>query len=226
MEWAESQLKSGAIGLLPAAADEEPDLTGLSCQWGVILSTQGKILSLIVKRTPGASEMRFAEIASRVIAVLEEVSRLSPVPADGPDVRWPSSTIALQSRIAYKGYPGWVRHLRVLMTTGLIWLVFKLGVRIGRFDPVRYRREIAFNTDFRKFDDGLMMTVDCSPDTAARLRAILDEAAAEGVVRFGLHTQDEALMTCVVPSVLTSDHMHFVDGADGGYASAARQLRG
>ena len=226
MEWAESQLKSGAIGLLPAAADEEPDLTGLSCQWGVILPTQGKILSLIVKPAPGASEARFAEIASRVIAVLEEVPRLSPVPADGPDVRWPSSTIALQSRIAHKGHPGWVRHLRVLMTTGFIWLVFKLGVRIGRFDPDRYRREIAVNTDFRKFDDALMMTVDCSPDTAARLRAILDEATAKGFVRFGLHTQDEALMTCVVPSVLTSDHMHFVDGAGGGYASAARQLRG
>ena len=105
MEWAESQLKSGAIGLLPAAADEEPDLTGLSCQWGAILPTQGKILSLIVKRTPGASEARFAEIASKVIAVLEEVPRLSPVPADGPDVRWPSSTIALQSRIAHKGVP-------------------------------------------------------------------------------------------------------------------------
>jgi hypothetical protein len=70
-----------------------------------------------------------------------------------------------------------------------------------------------------------MMTVDCSPDAAARLRAILDEAAAAGVVRYGLHMQDAALMTCVVPSVLTSDHMHFVDGADGGYASAARQLR-
>jgi hypothetical protein len=27
-----------------------------------------------------------------------------------------------------------------------------------------------------------------------------------------------------VPSVLASDHMHFVDGAGGGYAFAAQQL--
>ncbi len=71
-----------------------------------------------------------------------------------------------------------------------------------------------------------MMTVDCAPETVARLRALLEEAAAAGIVRYGLHLQDEALMTCVVPSVLSADHMHFVDGADGGYASAARQLRG
>jgi hypothetical protein len=225
LEWAEAQLKSSAISLSPAPADEEPDLTGLSCQWGPILPRQGKILSLIVKPAPGASEARFAEIASGVIAVLEEATAVNPVPADGPDVRWPSTAIGLQSRVAHKARPVWSRRLRVLVTTALTWLVFKLGVRIGRFDPDRYRREIAVNTDFRKFDDALMMTVDCSPDAAARLRAILDEAAAAGVVRYGLHMQDAALMTCVVPSVLTSDHMHFVDGADGGYASAARQLR-
>ena len=33
-------------------------------------------------------------------------------------------------------------------------------------------------------------------------------------------------MTCVVPSVLTSDHMHFVDGVGGGYAAAAEKIRG
>jgi hypothetical protein len=110
------------------------------------------------------------------------------------------------------------------VNTALIWLVFKLGLNLGRFNADRYRREIAVNTDYRKFDDALMMTVDCSPDVARRLRAMLDAAASDGAVRYGLHTQDEAIMTCVVPSVLSSDHMHFVDGAGGGYAFAAQQL--
>ena len=101
-----------------------------------------------------------------------------------------------------------------------------VGRRVGGFDPKIYRREIATNTDFRKFDDGLMMTVDCSQETVAQLRALLEDAQARGVIRYGLHVQDEALMTCVVPSVLTSDHMHFVDGSGGGYAAAAQQLRG
>jgi hypothetical protein len=117
-----------------------------------------------------------------------------------------------------------MRHLHVLLNTGLIWLVFKLGLNLGRFEADRYRREIAANTDYRKFDDALMMTVDCSSEVAERLHAMLDAAASEGVVRYGLHMQDEAIMTCVVPSVLTSDHMHFVDGAGGGYAFAAQQL--
>jgi hypothetical protein len=226
MEWADGQLKNGAMGLAPAAAGEEPDLTGLSCHWGPLLPTQGKIVSLIVKPVPGASQQRFGDIASDVLAVLGDAAALNPVPADGPDVGWLSASIAFQSGISHKGRRGWWWCLPVLMRTVLIWLVFTLGIRMGRFDPGRYRREMAANTDYRKFDDGLMMTVDCSMDTAQRLEKILDEAAAEGVVRYGLHLQDQALITCVVPSAVNPDHVHFVDGAGGGYASAARQLGG
>ena len=46
-----------------------------------------------------------------------------------------------------------------------------------------------------------------------------------GAVRFGLHRQDAALMTCFVPSYSASDHVHFVDGARGGYASAAAAIK-
>jgi hypothetical protein len=225
LEWAEARLKDGSIGLEPAAPDEDPDLSGLSCQWGPVRAREGKILSLIVKPVPGAPRKRFSEIVSRVIAVLNDSSRLNPVPADGPDVRWPATAIGLQSRIARQGWPLWLRRLHVLASAALIWLIFKAGRPFFGFDPARYRREIAVNTDFRKFDDALMITVDCPPEVTGRLRDLLDAAVADGIVRYGLHLQDEALITCVAPSVRSSDHMHFVDGGDGGYAAAAAQLR-
>lgn len=225
LEWAEAQLKSGAIVLPPAPEGAEPDLSGLSCQWGPIQSSQGAIMSLIVKPAPETPQAVFAGIAAGVIAILEESPALNPVPGRGPEVRWPSGAIGLQSRVADKGRSTWQRRVSVVAGAGLAWLVFKLGRRVGSFDPKRYRREIAANTDYRKFADGLMMTVDCPPETVARLRELLDGASAGGAVRYGLHLQDQALVTCVVPSVLTSDHMHFVDGSGGGYASAAQQLR-
>jgi hypothetical protein len=33
-------------------------------------------------------------------------------------------------------------------------------------------------------------------------------------------------MTCFVPTPLSRDHMHFIDGAAGGYAVAASQITG
>jgi len=225
LEWAEAEMKRGRFRLTPADPNDEPDLTGLSCQWGPIQPKQGKIVSLIVRRGPEATDANFGETTSEVIALLEDAASLNPVPAAGPDVRWPSASIGLQSKVAQDGRGAWARRLRVFLLSAFMWSVFKFSIRIGTFRPDQYREEVAANTDFRKFDDALMMTVDCAPETVTRLRQLLDSAVAKGTVRYGLHMQDEALMTCVVPSVLNADHMHFVDGAGGGYASAAQQLR-
>ena len=69
------------------------------------------------------------------------------------------------------------------------------------------------------------MTIDCSIETADRLEALLAEAEAARIVNYGLHRQDAALMTCIVPSPFQDDHMHFLDGAGGGYALSALNLK-
>jgi hypothetical protein len=40
-----------------------------------------------------------------------------------------------------------------------------------------------------------------------------------------MHRQPAAIMTCIVPSITESNHVHFIDGAAGGYALAAQKLR-
>jgi hypothetical protein len=101
----------------------------------------------------------------------------------------------------------------------------KRGRAAGRFDPKRYRSWVAKNSDFRKYDDALRMTIDCSVATADRLETLLKNAEGDRVVDFGLHRQDAALMTCIVPSYVSDDHVHFLDGAGGGYALAAQALK-
>ena len=103
--------------------------------------------------------------------------------------------------------------------------VVNLGLRVGKFVPARYRAELVQNTDFRKFGDGLMMTVDCSVELADAIEHRLARATSVGAVHYGTHRQAAALMTCVVPSPSHPGHIHFVDGAGGGYTLASRQLK-
>ncbi len=88
-------------------------------------------------------------------------------------MRWQSHSLSLQSRVAQGGHPRWVRRLRVIGTAALIWMIFKFNIGISGFNPDRYRREIAANTDFQKYADGLLMTVDCSADVIKQIRSIL-----------------------------------------------------
>ena len=111
----------------------------------------------------------------------------------------------------------------VLAKTLVYFLIVRCGIRVGRFAPATYLREIVENSDFRKYDDGLRMILDCTPDLADGLDCKL--AAAKGVAVYGLHRQTAATMTCFAPSPTRSDHVHFIDGAQGGYASAATALK-
>lgn len=101
----------------------------------------------------------------------------------------------------------------------------RMGLKIGAFDPKKYKREVARNSDFRKFEDGLKMTIDIDADQLSRIETLLENAAHAGTCKFGLHRQESALMTCFVPTPLAPGHMHFIDGAAGGYAVAASKLK-
>jgi hypothetical protein len=148
-----------------------------------------------------------------------------PLPPEGPPVRWPPQGLEMEARATRRREPLALRRLQVRLRGVFAWAVLGSGVRLGRFDPARYQRETASNTDFRKFDDGLRMTIDCSTDIADRVEARLAELRATGVLAYGTFRQKQALVTCIVPDVTHDDHMHFVDGADGGYAIAARMLK-
>ena len=62
------------------------------------------------------------------------------------------------------------------------------------------------------------------PQHRAAIANFLDGLQAEGHIAYGLHSAATSIMTCLISSY-QGDHVHFVDGADGGYALAAKQLK-
>lgn len=230
LAWAEQRMKAGEYQLEPASGDAaRPDLTGLTCRFSEIPASRGLILSIILVPVPAVAPEGFAALAGEILALgADGVEVGSPVPPDGPRQQWPPAGFPIEAKVsaAMTGRSLWLSRLSVLVRTFLAHLTFKSGVQVGGFDPKRYREELVRNTDFRKFDDGLRMTLDCTPAVADRIEQRLSLAVAEGIARTGTHRQKAALMTCFVPSASRSDHVHFVDGAAGGYAAAAAMLPG
>ena len=118
-----------------------------------------------------------------------------------------------------------MRRVRVTLETLIAYIVMRFGIRFSGFDPAVYRRDVVENSDFRKYDDNLRMTLDCTPALADSIEKRLEQAEAARIARFGIHRQPAAIMTCIVPSIAESNHVHFVDGGAGGYALAARRLK-
>ena len=223
--WAETAMKRGEFSVPKAMPGTQPDLTGLSCRFEEIPSVRGLILSVLVVPARAADPSAFRKVIEDIIKLVERSPDAGrPVPPDGPPLKWPPAGNDYEAR-AMRGGSLLRRRAFVLANTLFAYLVMRFGISVGGFVPKTYVQQVVENSDFRKYDDGLRMILDCTPELERALTQRLAAAAALGIVRYGLHRQDAAMMTCFTPSALRSDHVHFIDGARGGYASAATALK-
>jgi DUF3095 family protein len=221
--WAEAAMKRGEFAVDAAPPGTQPDLSGLSCRFEEIPSARGLILSVLVVPAHSANALAFRNVIEDIIGLVERSPDSGrPVPPQGPPLRWPPAGLDYEARAARGGSLA-RRRLFVLGYTFFAYAIMRFGIKVGGFVPQTYIRQVVENSDFRKYDDGLRMILDCSPELEAELSKRL--AASAGVIRYGLHRQDAAMMTCFTPSALRADHVHFIDGARGGYASAAAALK-
>lgn len=225
LAWAEAAMKRGEYTVEIAPAGTHPDLTGLSCRFSEIPTERGLILSLLIVPASDANGAAFRRLIEDVIALVERSPGAGrPVPPGGPPMRWPTAGAEYEAR-ARGGKPLFLRRIGVHAVTLFSYVLFRYGVKIGGFVPQIYLKQLVENSDFRKYDDGLRMVLDCSASLADAVEERLAAAASDGIIRYGLHRQDAAMMTCFTLSPTRPDHFHFIDGARGGYASAATALK-
>lgn len=218
-------MKRGEFAVSPAPAGTQPDLSGLSCRFEEIPASRGLILSVLVVPAPGVDASAFREVIEDIIGRIERSPEAGrPVPSGGPPLRWPPAGLDYEAR-AVRGGSLAKRRAAALAYTLFAFVIMRFGIKVGGFVPKTYVQQVVENSDFRKYDDGLRMILDCTEELAASLAGRLAAAASAGIVRYGLHRQDAAMMTCFTPSAMRPDHVHFIDGARGGYASAATALK-
>lgn len=207
----------------------EVDFQGFECRWQPIRSQRGSTVTLLIMALV-PNELDRVAIYRRILQKLNgivdpDVSR--PVVARGLKMKgvFEDYTLEAQVRAQQRTGPEFERaasSARKAATVGRALTAFKLDA--FDFDGASYKAEVEQNTDFRKFDETLRMVLDLSNDELARVRAMLQSERRSNGIAYGIHCANAALMTCLVRSY-RGDHVHFVDGADGGYVLAAKQLK-
>ena len=225
--FADAAMKRGEIALTAGPPGARPDLSGLSCRFEEIKSSRGVVLSLVVAPVAGVDMNAFRTAIEDIARIVERTPDASrPVPGQKLRLTWPPSGIELEARASRKPHePVWLRRVKLLAYTFVGVLIMRFGITVGKFVPAKYTRELIDNSDFRKFDDALRMVLDCTVELADEIEAHLAGSAKSNILRYGTHRQHAAMMTCFTPSLTQTNHVHFIDGAMGGYAMAASQLK-
>lgn len=206
-----------------------PDLTGLSCRWEALGSQKGSIVCLLVKPEAGKFHLRqtiLSEFLSRLMMVIgDELNQASPVNAKSMRFSWPPKGLVAEAKVT-RAAGSFISRLAEITIKSLIqWFLERFNLSGWGYDAKSYRRELRSNTDFCKFADELRMVLDCTPAQVTRIRVILDEMHEIGSLDFGLFETKQALMTCLLFDLESSEHLHFIDGDDGGLWSASKGLK-
>jgi len=227
LRWADAWMKSRPTAPIPP--EESPtsadatrcSLDGLECRWNDIPSRHGRIVSLLVEPLKGDPS-----VLAPVAAWIESLGEAALPPSAHPmPIAWPPRHLAVESRLRSRSRWAWRwRWWGLLAFTALLWPIMRATV--GRPDSAagRYTRSLAAHADHLKLDDGLRAVIDLDVQQIQELRTLLDALEQRGDIHYGWHDSDRALMTCFVRSL--TQHAHFIDAGDGGYAVAAAQLKG
>lgn len=210
--------------LLPSA-----DYSGLECRWQDVPSRYGETVTLLVTATTGNSTSDSAiyrDVLTRIEAIYGDPDHYRPIAIDTLRPSFKLRNLRPETRIRVQA--GWLKRQRYLW---LIWvqnLLLKIFVRYNiKTGNVLWRQYIDLliaTTDYRKYDDTLRMIIAGKAEQRAMLLDYLEERYQAGMLAYGVHISNRALVTCVVFERM-GRQVHFVDGADGGYALAAKELK-
>ncbi|OQW50850.1 MAG: hypothetical protein A4S09_11020 [Proteobacteria bacterium SG_bin7] len=225
---AEEMIKKNLGGeLLSPVEETTPNLDGLSCRISPLKSKNGTVLTLLV-RPQNQNMDHSSEVIDGVLKKLYQTLNqnfLSAAPVDLERLKWALVPKTLSAELKFSQIFSLKKMARRILEIIVVNLALRFNFNIGNFSPQKYKAELVINSDFKKFDETLRMVLDCSSEQVKSIKHLLNDLYKSSLIFYGTHESSESLLTCIVQSATAGRHLHFVDGAGGGYAMAALELK-
>ncbi|GBO53043.1 hypothetical protein APA_951 [Pseudanabaena sp. lw0831] len=206
------------------------DFSGLECRWQDIPTRHEEILSLIVFVTaPSQSQIDnlYRDVINQIDRIYGKGTECHPVVSTNLQLAFGEKNLSSETRI-FIASKNWLKRilyswkLRLINLLGNFLMAFNIKTKALNWGD--YKQIVSESTDFKKFDDVLRMVISGTTQQRQKIIDYLEKKFQEGRLVYGFHISDRALMTCLVFE-RDGRQVHFVDGADGGYALAAKKMK-
>ena len=221
LQYVESVLKGSGCPELDLGEGAPLDLSGMECRWDQIEPPdyrQEVVCLLVVARNSELSGLTYA----KVLDIIDEVYGLPTArnPITVPKLKLKASLAQLATEIK-------VKHgtlMRWQQITG--WLQTLLGHYYLKFNQQGryYTNKLVEMSETLVIDGRINTVISGTREQRQHLIERLDELESKEEVIFGWHVSNSSIMSCYVRDRIDK-HVHFVDGAGGGYTKAASMLK-
>lgn len=198
------------------------DLEGMECRWNHIKppEDQQEVISLLV----------VAREDDRQGAVFGEVLEMIDQVYGPPEKRQPISVNRLRLKASFDKIGAEVRTRLGRLSLGSLlkgWvetLIGKWYYFVFDKSGKAYLQSLVELADTLVMDGRINTVITGTIAQRNELRNQLNEMEERGDIWYGLHASEESVLSCYVRD-RKDQHIHFVDGSEGGYTQAARMLK-
>ncbi len=221
LSFAEKIIKGEDYMLKPLQIKEDDlDMSGMECRWDKIKPPENfdEVVSLLViARNANKQSVVFKKVIEKLDEIYGEPERRKPISISKLKLNVTLKKIGMEMRAKLGGFNVFY-FFRNWFTTLLGSIYFR--TKQGK----TYLHQLVELSDTLVLDGKINTVISGTRQQREILQAALDEMEKEGEINYGLHVSKESVMSCYVRN-RNEDHIHFVDGSEGGYTKAAGVLK-
>ncbi|WBL25885.1 DUF3095 family protein [Zunongwangia sp. HGR-M22] len=198
------------------------NLDGMECKWDKIKPPKKnqEVVSLIVVST---NDQETSKVFSEVLKAIDNIY-------GSPNTRKPISVSRLKLKANLRKINDEMKaklgrfYLPYMFKS---WIIGKYGKHIWlkKQNGKNYLKKMVALADTLVIDGRINTVISGTPQQREALIGYLDNLEDSGKIKYGIYVSEESIMSCYVRNISTHEHIHFVDGGNGGYTKAAKSLK-
>lgn len=195
----------------------KPNLEGMQCRWDEIYPNKSdkKIVCLLVDCLEESDQAQvYGMIMSEIDFIFGSLDKRNPISTLKLKLNTSLENIKREMRIKIGNY-----QLSYVISN---WLVTLFGSFYFNFfkSGKLYKFRVTQLSDTIMLDGFLNTVISGTEEQVTRLQMLLDHMESKSKIIYGIHITHASIMSCYIED-REKKHIHFVDGTEGGYTSAA-----
>lgn len=204
----------------------ELNLTGLECRWDRIKPPheENEIVCYLIETIDPAKQIEvYRNVLLKTDEIYGNVNMRNPLSLDR--LRLLFKFDKFKKEMLAK-YGKWKINSFILafFRTIIGQYYFKYNIKINNLKGKEYLTQLINNADTLTIDGRINTIISGTMDKRIAFLKYLTEQEKEGNLLYGHHISKESVMTCYIENY-NAKHIHFVDGSNGGYTEAAKELK-
>ena len=197
------------------------DLEGMECRWDEIKpnSEEKKVICLLVMCKDESKQAEiFTTIMDEIDYIFGELSLRTPITSLKLELNTSFSKIRKEMYARLGKFDS-----KYLIKN---WLITNLGKYYFKFfkEGKAYLYKVSQLSDTIMLDGSINTVFSGTDMQINKLKLLLDSLESDKKIIYGMHATYASIMSCYIED-RDEKHIHFVDGTEGGYTTASRELK-